>query len=235
MTDPAAREREIGEILDAWDWSRGDCLIGGYAVAAYGKPRYSRDLDFLIGKEREGTVLEYLHSLGFRLRPVHRPHRKDVFLDAPSLKRGDVSIDLMVGYVKDKRTQVVLPGRWLSDRARERRLILVTHSTNKPIHVCRPEALWALKLLAGRDQDLSDLFAIAEEPVSVPEVTEFLATIRNSALDARLEDEGHRLRTKKIFADSLSARFLPIDSVSARALWNRFVHLFSRITSVSVS
>lgn len=48
MTDPAAREREVTEILDEWDWVDGACLVGGYAVSAYGKPRYSRDLDFVM-------------------------------------------------------------------------------------------------------------------------------------------------------------------------------------------
>lgn len=46
--DPADRERKVLSLLDAWPWELGGVLIGGYAITAYGKPRYSDDVDIVI-------------------------------------------------------------------------------------------------------------------------------------------------------------------------------------------
>lgn len=229
MTDPAAREREVTEILDQWDWVDGACLVGGYAVSAYGKPRYSRDLDFVIPEPSKGPTEERLADIGFSVRPLRKPDRPDAFHDSITLKRGLVSIDLMIGHVQDRQTKVDVPGDWIASRFREMRLILITGSTRQPVRVCRPEALWVLKLLAGRNQDLADLFAISSEPVNVPEIRELLAKVGNEALRRKFKDEARRLRSDRIFFDSQSARFSRASSEAARSTWTHFKRRFSEI------
>jgi hypothetical protein len=231
LTDPASREREVTEILGAWNWDDGACLVGGYAVSAYGKPRYSRDLDFVIPTAGKESALRQLAEIGFLLRPPHNPQRAGAFLDAVTLERGRVSIDLMVGYVRDRETKVVVPQEWIVARKREIRLVLLTGSTNGTVRVCRPEALWALKIVAGRDQDLADLFAICSEPIDIDETRDFLRTVGNVALRARIADERLRLDSGKILSESLSARFLPSSTDSARKSWVRFKRLFTEIVS----
>ena len=218
-------------ILDGWDWSDGACLVGGYAVSAYGRPRYSRDLDFVIPASSKEKALGHLDEIGFSIRPLRKPDRPDAFRDSITLKRGPVSIDLMIGHVKDKGTQISVSQEWISSRPREMRLILITGSTQEKVRVCRPEALWVLKLIPGRNQDLGDLFAIASEPVEVKEIRDFLAGVRNQALKARFEDEAKRLGSERIFAESQSARFLPSSSETAQLSWARFKRRFLEITS----
>jgi hypothetical protein len=109
------------------------------------------------------------------------------------------------------------------------RLILMTGSTTSRVRVCRPEAIWVLKLIAGRNQDLSDLFAISPEPVDTREIRGFLAGVANPALKDRLEDEARRLASAQIYADSLSARFLTTSSADARRSWGRFKRRFYEI------
>lgn len=229
MTDPAAREREVTEILDDWDWVDGTCLVGGYAVSAYGKPRYSRDLDFVIPESNKELTKDRLVENGFSIRPLLRPDRPDAFHDSITLERGLVSIDLMIGHVQDKRTEVNVPGDWITSHFRETRLILITGSTRQPVRVCRPEALWVLKLVAGRNQDLADLFAISSETVNVEEIRTFLGKVENDALRSRFRDEARRLRSDRIFNESESARFSRTSSESARSAWIHFKRRFSEI------
>lgn len=231
MTDPAVRELQVIQILDAWDWRNGSCLIGGYAASAYGRPRYSRDLDFVVPSASRDRVLEQMEGMGFEFRPLRKPQRPDAFRDSRTLHRGDVSIDVMIGQVRDKETQVSVPGSWISAGSRDMRLILLSGSTQKPVRVCRPEALWALKLISGRDQDLGDLFAISTEPVDTREIRTLLAQVKNRALEDRFKDEEARLNTSKIFADSMSSRFLASSGDTARRSWDRFRRMFLEMVS----
>jgi hypothetical protein len=88
------------------------------------------------------------------------------------------------------------------------RLLLLTGSTHRPVRVCRPEALWVLKILFGRNQDLGDLFALSSEAVDLGEVRGILRQVMNPALRERLEDEAPRLGSRGIYADSQGGRFL---------------------------
>jgi hypothetical protein len=231
LTDPGAREREVTGLLNGWDWTGGGCLIGGYAVSAYARPRYSRDLDFVIPTHRESSLVGELVENGFVVRP-HRPSGNDGgFKVATRLKRGNVTIDLLCGYVRDQSTKVVIPEAWISERHRDVRLLLITGSTDGLVKVCRPEALWVLKLIAGRDQDLGDLFALSTVTVDTDEIRRFLAKAMNEPLQMRLKDEARRLDSGKIYMDSLSARFLPTSPESARAVWKRFRERFDYIVS----
>lgn len=88
MTDPASREREVTAILDGWRWDDGACLIGGYAVSAYGRPRHSRDLDFVIPAASKERTLARLAELGFTVKPLHKPGRPVASRDSMTLRRG---------------------------------------------------------------------------------------------------------------------------------------------------
>jgi hypothetical protein len=116
LTDPAARELEALAILDQWDWSSGGCLIGGYAVSAYGRPRHSRDLDFVIPSGGRSIALAHLADFGFTERPLGKPKPAKAFRDAMTLRRGGVSIDMFFNQVKDRETKVSIAERWISSR-----------------------------------------------------------------------------------------------------------------------
>jgi hypothetical protein len=233
LTDKAAREREAIEILEDWDWSDGSCIIGGYAVSAYGRPRYSRDLDFVIPTASSEDVLGHLGELGFAVRAIRKPDRPDAFRDSLRLERGPLAIDLMIGYVRDRDTGASVSWQWITNGARKMRLILLTGSTRNLVTVVRPEVLWTLKVIAGRNQDLGDLFAISSEAINVEEIREFLAKMDTPALREKVKDESLRLGSDRILMESMSARFLPSSSDNAKKSWARFLRLFAAATSWS--
>lgn len=199
-------EREAAAIglLDRWPWSDGGCLIGGYAVAAYGKPRFSQDLDIVLPESRREPSVLLLEAEGFRLRSIRNVQPR--FSDAATLLRGDFSVDLMFGSVRDRETGASIEARWISAGSRRLRLDLLTGTTSKDIAVARPAAIWVLKLVAGRDQDLSDLFAISGEPFDPSEVRQELEEALNPALREKLSKIPSRIASPKIYSDALSTR-----------------------------
>jgi hypothetical protein len=67
LVDVAARERAVLSFLDEWPWETGGVLIGGYAISAYGPPRYSVDVDVVIPATSASTVRSWLRTAGFEL------------------------------------------------------------------------------------------------------------------------------------------------------------------------
>src|ERR1700674_331355 len=204
MNGPIEREREIVALLEEWPWEPGTTLIGGYALAAYGAARYSEDIDFVISKDAHPRIEAWLRGRGFGPVPKHRPPSAQTFNDAVRLIHGDVTLDLLVGYVRDREARVEIPEEWISARPRKVQLDLLTSAVSKVARVARPEALWALKLQAGRDQDLTDLFAIAAEPVSSAEVRALFESLRTTSLLEKLACVETKLHDTRIYDDARS-------------------------------
>jgi hypothetical protein len=158
LNESKAREAEVIALLEEWPWDSGSTLVGGYALAAYGKARYSEDIDFTVPSEGSAALKSGLSERGFESIKRSRPPSSRAFQGANRLSRDAVTIDLLVGFVRDREALVEIPEKWISNRYREVRLDLLTGGVNTPARVARPEALWALKLQAGRDQDITDLF-----------------------------------------------------------------------------
>lgn len=234
MTTPIEREALAVDILDSWQWTSGGCLVGGYAVAAYGQPRYSQDLDFVLREGAKEDVVPWLEALNFRVRTPVNPGRG--FRDSTRLIRGDFSIDLMFGYVRDRDTATRIEGDWIFARPRQVRLRLLNRSTRALVTVARPEALWLTKIVAGRDQDLADLFAISEEPIDDSEVRAVLESLANARLEAKLKGVVTRLGSKKVYSDALSSRALgKQDDPSNLRAWSKFMRLIESILPANLA
>jgi hypothetical protein len=233
VTDLRERERSATTVLDAWPWEHGGCLIGGYAVAAYGKPRYSQDLDFVAPAGTSEAIADWLIEMGFVLRVRKKSEETPPVEDARTYDNGDVSLDLMSGRVRDRGTEVSIPEATISTRSRRLRLELINGSTEGQVAVCRPEMLWVLKLTSARDQDLSDLFAVSDEPVAFSEIWQVLERHQTPKLISNLKQIPQRLDSKKIFLDALSARSIRTQGNLAEARrWSRFVSRLEPLRSV---
>lgn len=225
MIDPVEREREAIAYLDSWPWERGGTLIGGYALAAYGSPRFSVDLDLVLTARQYNEISPILaaeRSTLLRLPNI-------VGTNPPRVERlqlGLVTVDLMIDGVVDRLAQVVVEPEWVGRDAIREVLSLRTGRTSAAVSVARIEALWALKLLAGRDQDLADLLALSDRQIRVAEIRAFLAEHPNSGLTKRTNLLKEKLASPKTYLDTISrlSRGRP-SHPSNRAVWNRFVAL----------
>jgi hypothetical protein len=232
LTSQSDREAEAVAVLDDWPWSAGGCLIGGYAVAAYGEPRFSQDLDLVLPRAARGVVVPWVEARNFRLR---RPKSLDTgFRDAARYIRGDFSIDLMYGHVKDRESGASIPEGWISSRSRQLKLRLLNRSTGNDVMVARPEAIWVLKIVAGRDQDIADLFAISGEPIDESEVREALQSVLSPRVAGKLAQVTIKASSRKIYSDALSSRALgrQDDPDNLRA-WSKFQQVVHAVLPAS--
>ena len=221
MIDPIARERAVIALLEEWPWDLGATVIGGYAIAAYGAPRYSDDIDVVIPAEARDASEAWLRAHGFEDAKGERAKTTQVFEDAPRFSRGEVTLDLLVGYVRDRDARVEIPEAWISLRRHQERLDLIGGRLDRKIPIARPEALWALKLQAGRDQDLTDLFAISKVSVESHEVRSLFQRLMVPTLAKKLSQVERKLADEKLYDDSRSRMGLKAGK-DVLERWRRF-------------
>ncbi len=230
-----SREKRIVSLLDQWPFNDDQTVIGGYAVAAYGPARYSQDLDVAVSRGSLEAVKGWLSSEGFSLstKSTKNLGPEVVFLRGTD---GIATIDILSGAVVDREAKVNIPDAWVIERSRKTRLILMNSSTRREIPVARPEAIWALKLQAGRDQDIGDIFSISRYSVDTSEIISLFRLLMTTALSNKLRKVRSKLLDPKLYEDSISrlSRGKPTDRQN-RHDWSNFSSLAIRIIDSSLA
>ncbi len=185
--------------------------------------RYSGDLDIVAPAANRSSLSEWLQSQGYDHKPLHfKPEGRAPFT-VDRWSKGLVTIDLLTGAVRDRQAGADIPAEWIEKDARKIRLILVRASTGSEVRVCRPEALWALKLQAGRPTDVSDLFGIDDTEAHRGEVRALFEAHLTPMLATKLARVVRMLDDEKFYRDCCSRRMLGSPSSAAnRAAWARF-------------
>jgi len=230
LTDLDMREQTVLALLDRWPWDTGGVIIGGYAVIAYGPPRYSNDIDIVIPKSAAAPVRAWLKTEGLRLTKHSLPNPENFDGQVERYKSSPITLDLLADAVRDRDAKVDIPESWISKGARKAKLVTLSGRTTIDVPIARPEALWALKLQAGRPRDISDLFAIADTPFNVLEVETLFRSLLSESLVTKLHSVRSKLGDRRMFVDSLSRRQLgkPSDPENIKR-WQRFVSTVNRI------
>lgn len=229
----ASRERKILDLLDKWPWKIGGTLIGGYAIAAYGTPRYSKDADIVISAALKSSLKTFLLEQGFKLERSDHPNPQDFEGEVTRYRNEEATVDLFVGYVRDRKTQVDISEHWISKNTKRIHLRTLTGTTTVPVNVARPTALWALKLQSGRDQDILDLFAIADVPIEAGEIISLFGSFNSKTLREGLLLTLERAQSVKLFQDAM-ARLQIKRTDESRKRWNLFCERVSDIVEKSV-
>ena len=137
---------ELRSILDALDQSGVDyALVGGLAVAVWGAPRATKDIDLLVRGEKLPDALAAVRTRGFTLEALPFEFKDGTILHRISKEAegGDLmTVDFMV---VDRN----LEAAWAS-RAR-------LPLADRDVVVISREALIAMKALAARPQDIADI------------------------------------------------------------------------------
>ena len=130
-------------------------------------------------------------------------------------------MDLLVGAVRDRDAEVDVPADWIAMNPKHDVLRTLSGKTSIPVPVARIEALWLLKLQAGRDQDITDLFALFDQPCSRDEITEELKELSTPSLVKKLGITLQKIRSDKLYEDSMSRTLAKRGQASLNA-WKRF-------------
>jgi len=141
-------EELIGLIEVLSDVKIDYALCGGIAVAFYGYPRFTRDIDLLIQREKLDVVLELTKKRGFTLEAGVIPiggkgkDKSEIYRISKVDGSDLLTLDLVL----------VSPG--LQDVWENRELF---DWQGRKVPVVSREGLMKMKQLSGRDQDLLDL------------------------------------------------------------------------------
>ena len=137
---------DFADLLQAFDEFRADYMIvGGYAVAFHGAPRFTKDLDIFIRDEKEniGRVVSALTAFG--APPVTLQAIKDLQgLDVAWLGNPPLRIDFMTH----------IPGIDYQQAATRK---LRRHWGEKEVCVISLKDLLTTKAASGRPQDVVDI------------------------------------------------------------------------------
>jgi nucleotidyltransferase AbiEii toxin of type IV toxin-antitoxin system len=232
MIDPDERERQVVELLAKWPTELSGVLIGGYAVAAYGSPRYSEDIDVLAASKSQSEWVLWLETQHLRRERTYSGPKDGGHLVEVQLWRGqNVSFDLMTGGIRDRESHAVIPEAWILQDPKSVRLELLSGRVESPVNVVRLEGLWAMKILAGRPQDMTDLFGIVAQPVKLTEVRELFHDLEQPALQSKFDSIVKWIHEPKSYADALSRLRLGSPQLKEnRSAWERFGKMVETVT-----
>jgi predicted nucleotidyltransferase len=142
---------ELTRVLAALDQSGVEyALVGGLAVAVWGAPRATKDIDLLVQPDQVGQAMASLRDCGFTLEALPLE-----FKDGTTIQRVNkvdqagnlMTVDLML-------VNRSLTPAWSS------RMRLPLGAAQ--VVVISREALIAMKALAGRPQDIADIQNLKE-------------------------------------------------------------------------
>jgi hypothetical protein len=227
LIDPDERERQVVTLLESWPHGASGVLVGGYAVAAYGTPRYSVDVDIVASRATRDVWMDWLTAHQLKAQRAHRISSPVTStLEVQRWEYDAVTLDLMIGGVRDRESGSVIPELWLLQNPSTVRLRLLSGPLATPIEVVRIEGLWAMKLLAGRPHDLTDLFSIMDQKVNLLEVRRFFSQALQLSLKEKLSTVLAKVTGPKLYADALSRLRLGSPDLRTNSIrWKRFTDM----------
>jgi hypothetical protein len=142
---------ELRSVLEALDQAGVDyALVGGLAVAVWGAPRATKDIDLLVPTDAVAQAMAAVRACGFTLEALPFEFKDGTTLHRVS--KVDKNGELMtVDFIMVDRN---LEAAWAS-RTR-------LPFANGEVAVISREALIAMKALAARPQDIADIQNLKE-------------------------------------------------------------------------
>lgn len=167
MEDLQVREKEIFETLKkikGYDF----VVIGGYAVNAYTLPRFSVDCDIVVKDSVElKKISKELEKTGYVKKEenkIQAPYTGEFLRYEKEIRKNfSVSIDILIGVVFDRQTNVKFSAGWIFKNSKNRMLKGKTISENLKLMVIDIDALMVMKFISSRNTDIRDIFMLVDK------------------------------------------------------------------------
>lgn len=173
-------------------------LVGGYAVSAF-NPRFSTDLDIVITANRKEELSTFLEERGFEETDSHEKQwvyeTETIEYEKRLAPKQPIGFDLLVNGLGCRQTRAQWSFEYLYDHSQAREVSGGTVSTTA--QVLDGPVLLAAKLHSGRETDIRDVLAIAEE-IDLEMVTPHLHRGDEKALHEQLEGGLEILRSEEL-------------------------------------
>lgn len=185
-------------------------LIGGYAVSAYGLPRFSVDLDLVVEASELPGIHATLRGRGFA--PLRRWDGGGVFASrserwTPGVGRPAVAVDLFIGGVADRVSGITRPFGELRQASSRRTIRGLDPASVADALVPNRETLLALKLQVGRLVDLRDIAVLAGGPFDKAALAAFLSPVPRDLLATHAQRLLSAIETRE-FRNSLKGVYM---------------------------
>lgn len=162
-------------------------LVGGYAVSAF-NTRFSTDLDIVVAPSTKGEFVEFLEARGFEETDSHAKqwfyHTEVLEYEKRLTPQQPIGFDLLVNGLGCRQTEAQWSFDYLYDHSKRQKVSGGTKRTTA--RVIDGAVLVAAKLHSGRETDLRDVLAIADE-IDLNSVTPHLHRGNEEALRAQLK------------------------------------------------
>lgn len=162
-------------------------LVGGYAVSAF-NTRFSTDLDIVVASDTRDAFVVFLEDRGFEETDSHAKrwfyHTEVIEYEKRLAPQQPIGFDLLVNGLGCRQTEAQWSFEYLYDHSQEREVSGGTVTTTA--RVLDGAVLVAAKLHSGRETDLRDVLAVAEE-IDLDTVTPHLHRGDPEALRAQIE------------------------------------------------
>lgn len=162
-------------------------LVGGYAVSAF-NARFSTDLDVVVAPDSKRAFVEFLEDRGFEKTDSHAKkwvYDTEVIEYEKRLEpQQPIGFDLLVNGLGCRQTAAQWSFDYLYDHSHHQTVSGGTGTTTA--RVVNGAVLVAAKLHSGRETDLRDVLAVAEE-IDLDTVTPHLRRGADDALREQLE------------------------------------------------
>jgi len=162
-------------------------LVGGYAVSAF-NARFSTDLDIVVAPDSKAEFSEFLENREFEETDSHA---KEWFYDTEVFEyekrltpQQPIGFDLLVNGLGCRQTEAQWSFDYLYDYSHQQEVSGGTVTTTA--RVIDGAVLVAAKLHSGRETDLRDVLAVAEE-IDLEAVTPHLRRGDDDALRVQIE------------------------------------------------
>ena len=163
-------------------------LVGGYAVSAF-NARFSTDLDIVVAPDSKAEFAEFLERQGFEEADSHAKewfyHTEVIEYEKRLTPQQPIGFDLLVNGLGCRQTEAQWSFDYLYDHSHQQQVSGGTVTTTA--RVIDGAVLVAAKLHSGRETDLRDVLAVAEE-IDLDTVTTHLLRGDDDALREQLEE-----------------------------------------------
>jgi hypothetical protein len=202
------REAEILKILGELSASGAEfVVVGGYAVSALTRHRYSVDCDIVIPKEELKKVASMLKADGYRKHAVREGFdaKYGGFFASyvKDISGFSVSVDLLVNSLVSRQTSA----SWSFDYIKKHSVLTRVSSVSDSVECSVPEKelLTAFKIHSGRKADIRDIVMLIERG-STESVIRHVKRGDSKELDKIMDRITESLKDKNL-RDSLKGSF----------------------------
>jgi hypothetical protein len=194
ITDFASREKVCFDFLNQIPKERKYVIIGGYAVASFGFPRFSVDLDITIPESELSIFKKLIIENEFVLTKL----KEDLAYSGrfERYEKGLVSIDLLINGVQSRQTGYLYPFQYIYENSQIRETSGWNPTNKSKVKIAKKEMLIALKIHSMRMADKRDIIMLCYEK---PETQIIIDHLKNGPKEKLIE---HIAELLTVFSDT---------------------------------